>query len=165
MTIDNRIKTKKRKKLFLLFLRFMKDYHLISKIYNVETIRELNISIDRISNIFNDKDAEATDIFFYMDYHYRFNISKHLWEELLIKHTLNISRTEFIENFFKQNNLLEEYYVNLKKAKRTIYGLNLLGFVSGSFTWSTTPQGHSFWSEVNEDFKKYVYENINKKYE
>lgn len=78
MTIDNRIKNKKRKKLFLLFFRFMKDYHLISKIYNVETIRELNISIDRISNIFNDKDAEATDIFFYMDYHYRFNISKHL---------------------------------------------------------------------------------------
>ena len=43
MTIYNRIKTKKRKKLFLLFLRFLKDYHLISKIYNVETIRELNI--------------------------------------------------------------------------------------------------------------------------
>ena len=100
-----------------------------------------------------------------MDYHYLFNISKHLWEELLIKHTLNISRTEFIENFFKQNNLLEEYYVNLKKAKRTIYGLQLLGLVSSSFTWSTTPQGHSFWCKVHEDFNKYVYENINKKYE
>lgn len=165
MTIYNKIKSKKRKKLFLLFLRFLKDNHLISKIYNEKTIRELNISIDRISNIFNNEDAEATDIFFYMDYYYRFSVRNYLWEEVLVKHTLNISRTEFIENFFKQNNLLAEYYVNLKNAKRTTNHMQLLGLVSSSFTWTTTPQGHSFWKKVHEDFNKYVYENINKKYE
>ena len=165
MIIYNRIKNKKRKKLFLLFFRFLKDNHLISKIYNEKTIRELNISIDRISNIFNNEYAEATDIFFYMDYYYRFSVRNYLWEEVLVKHTLNISRTEFIENFFKQNNLLGEYYVNLKNAKRTTNHMQLLGLVSSSFTWTTTPQGHSFWSEVHEDFKKYVYEKLNKKYE
>ena len=165
MIIYNRIKNKKRKKLFLLFFRFLKDNHLISKIYNEKTIRELNISIDRISNIFNNEYAEATDIFFYMDYYYRFSVRNYLWEEVLVKHTLNISRTEFIENFFKQNNLLGEYYVNLKNAKRTTNHMQLLGLVSSSFTWTTTPQGHSFWEKVNKDFNKYVYENINKKYE
>lgn len=165
MKIYNRIKTNKRKKLFLLFLRFMKDNHLLSKLYNVKTIREANITIDRISNIFNNKDAEATDVFFYMDYHYHFFIRNYVWEELLIKHTLNISRTEFIENFFKQNNLLAEYYVNLKNAKRTINHMQLLGLVSSSFTWTTTPQGHSFWKKIHDDFNNYVYENINKKYE
>ena len=143
----------------------MKDNHLISKIYNEKTIRELNISIDRISNIFNNKDAEATDMFFYMDYYYHLSVRNYVWEELLVKHTLNISRTEFIENFFKQNNLLGEYYVNLKNAKRTINHMQLMGLVSSSFTWTTTPQGHSFWCKVHEDFNKYVYENLNKKYE
>ena len=165
MKIYNRIKTNKRKKLFLLFLRFLKDNHLLSKLYNVKTIRELNITIDRISNLFNNKDALATEMFFHMDYYYYFNIRNYLWEELLINHTLNISRTEFIENFFKQNNLLEEYYVNLKKANRILNHMPIIGLVSSSFTWSTTPQGHVFWCKVHDDFNNYVYENINKKYE
>jgi hypothetical protein len=165
MKIYNRIKTEKRKKLFLLFLRFLKDNHLISKFYNVKTTREVNISIDRMSNLFNDKDAKATDLFYYIDYYYLLNMKNYKWEEVLVKHTLNISRTEFIENFFKQNKLLKEYYVNLKKSKRDINNSQLIGLVSNSFTWSDTPQGHSFWRKVDDDFNEYVNENINKKYE
>jgi hypothetical protein len=57
------------------------------------------------------------------------------------------------------------FYVNLKKSKRDINNSQLIGLVSNSFTWSDTPQGHSFWRKVHEDFNNYVYENINKKYE
>ena len=34
MTIYNKIKNQKRKKLFLLFLRFLKDTHNVEKVYN-----------------------------------------------------------------------------------------------------------------------------------
>jgi hypothetical protein len=118
-----------------------------------------------MSNLFNDKDAKATDLFYYIDYYYLLNMKSYKWEELLINHTLNMSRTEFIENFFKQNNILKEYYVNLKKSKRDINYSQLIGLVSYSFTWSDTPQGHSFWRKVHDDFNEYVNENINKKYE
>ena len=172
MIIYNKIKNKKRKKLFLLFLRFLKDTHNVEQLYHLKNLyddilqmNEQEYIIKNLINIFNSDNVNMLMIVPYIRSYTKLEVSRKEWENFLIKKFFNISRTEFIENFFKQNNLLGEYYVNLKNAKRTTNHMQLLGLVSSSFTWTTTPQGHSFWEKVNKDFNKYVYENINKKYE
>jgi hypothetical protein len=144
----------------------MKDTHNVEQLYdNILQMNEQEYIIKNLINIFNSDSINVLMIAPYIMCYTKLEVSRKEWENFLIKKFFNISRTEFIENFFKQNNILAEYYVNLKNAKRTINHMQLLGLVSGSFTWTTTPQGHSFWCKVHEDFNKYVYENINKKYE
>ena len=93
----------------------------------------------------------------------KLEVSRKEWENFLIKKFFNISRTEFIENFFKERKILNEYITNLSLTNHSLNDeRSLIGMVSNSFTWSKTKQGDLFWIKVNRDFDNHVKDLINK---
>ncbi len=170
MTIYNKIKNQKRKKLFLLFLRFLKDTHNVEQLYHLKNLyddilqmNEQEYIIKNLINIFNSDNVNVLMIAPYIRSYTKLELSRKEWENFLIKKFFNISRTEFIENFFKERKILEEYIINLSLANHTLNDERLLiGMVSNSFTWSKTSQGDLFWIKVDRDFNKHVKDLINK---
>ena len=170
MIIYNKIKNKKRKKLFLLFLRFLKDTHNVKQLYNLRNLYD-NISqmneqeyiIKNLINIFNSDNVNVLMIVPYIRSYTKLEVSRKEWENFLIKKFFNISRTEFIENFFKERKILNEYITNLSLTNHSLNDeRSLIGMVSNSFTWSKTKQGDLFWIKVNRDFDNHVKDLINK---
>ena len=170
MIIYNKIKTTKRKKLFLLFLRFLKDTHNVEQLYKLKNLyddilqmNEQEYIIKNLINIFNSDNVNVLMIVPYIRSYTKLEVSRKEWENFLIKKFFNISRTEFIENFFKERKIWEEYIINLSLANHTLNDERLLiGMVSNSFTWSKTKQGDLFWIKVNRDFDNHVKDLINK---
>ena len=170
MTIYNKIKNKKRKKLFLLFLRFLKDTHNVEKLYNLRNLydnilqmNEQEYIIKNLIDIFNADSINVLMIAPYIMCYTKLEVSRKEWENFLIKKFFNISRTEFIENFFKERKILEEYIINLSLANHTLNDeRSLIGMVSNSFSWAKTIQGDLFWIKVDSDFNNHVKDLINK---
>ena len=170
MIIYNKIKTTKRKKLFLLFLRFLKDTHNVEQLYKLKNLyddilqmNEQEYIIKNLINIFNSDNVNVLMIVPYIRSYTKLEVSRKEWENFLIKKFFNISRTEFIENFFKERKILNEYIINLSLANHTLNDeRSLIGMVSNSFTWSKTKQGDLFWIKVNRDFDNHVKDLINK---
>lgn len=173
MKIYNKIKTKKRRKLFLLFLRFLKDTHNIEQLYklknsygNILQLNEQDYIIKNIINIFNADNVNVLMITPYIRSFTKLEISKNEWENFLIKKFFNITRTEFIENFFKERKILNEFNANLLSTNKTLNNeISLFGMVSNSFPWYKTKQGDLFWNTVNKDFNNHVMDLISKIYE
>ena len=78
-------------------------------------------------------------------------------------------RKRFFIDFLKYNNVFLQYRKNFiieqqKHAKNdTIKGLLsnfYLEMINYGFTWTETPQGHSFWSNLNQQWKNYIREKI-----
>ena len=170
MIIYNKIKTTKRKKLFLLFLRFLKDTHNVEQLYKLKNLyddilqmNEQEYIIKNLINIFNSDNVNVLMIVPYIRSYTKLEVSRKEWENFLIKKFFNISRTEFIENFFNERKIWEEYIINLSLANHTLNDeRSLIGMVSNSFTWSKTKQGDLFWIKVNRDFDNHVKDLINK---
>ena len=170
MIIYNKIKNKKRKKLFLLFLRFLKDTHNVEQLYHLKNLyddilqmNEQEYIIKNLINIFNSDNVNVLMIVPYIRSYTKLEVSRKEWENFLIKKFFNISRTEFIENFFNERKIWEEYIINLSLANHTLNDeRSLIGMVSNSFTWSKTKQGDLFWFKVNIDFDNHVKDLINK---
>ena len=170
MIIYNKIKTTKRKKLFLLFLRFLKDTHNVKQLYKLKNLYDNILQMDEqeyiiknFINIFNSDNVNVLMIVPYIKSYTKLELSRKEWENFLIKKFFNISRTEFIEKFFKERKIWEEYIINLSLANHTLNDeRSLIGMVSNSFTWSKTKQGDLFWIKVNRDFDNHVKDLINK---
>ena len=170
MIIYNKIKNKKRKKLFLLFLRFLKDTHNVEQLYHLKNLyddilqmNEQEYIIKNLINIFNSDNVNMLMIVPYIRSYTKLEVSRKEWENFLIKKFFNISRTEFIEKFFKERKIWEEYIINLSLANHTLNDeRSLIGMVSNSFTWSKTKQGDLFWFKVDRDFDNHVKDLINK---
>ena len=164
MIIYNKIKTTKRKKLFLLFLRFLKDTHNVEQLYKLKNLyddilqmNEQEYIIKNLINIFNSDNVNVLMIVPYIRSYTKLEVSRKEWENFLIKKFFNISRTEFIENFFKERKILNEYITNLSLTNHSLNDeRSLIGMVSNSFTWSKTKQGDLFWIKVNRDFDNHV---------
>ena len=170
MIIYNKIKTTKRKKLFLLFLRFLKDTHNVEQLYKLKNLyddilqmNEQEYIIKNLINIFNSDNVNVLMIVPYIRSYTKLEVSRKEWENFLIKKFFNISRTEFIENFFKERKILNEYITNLSLTNHSLNDeRSLIGMVSNSFTWSKTKQGDLFWITVDREFNNHVRDLINK---
>ncbi len=55
-----------------------------------------------------------------------------------------------LQEFLKQNNALEAYERNIHRKK--CGGIGEYWLLSGAFIWSETPEGHKYWSNLNEKF-------------
>ena len=66
-----------------------------------------------------------------------------------------------IVQFLKDNGVYEVFFENLFKQKQGrdlsdyfLFGFSNYNAISSAFTWSNTPEGHTFWSEISEEFNK-----------
>ena len=66
-----------------------------------------------------------------------------------------------IIQFLKDNGVYDVFFENLFKQKqgRDLSNYFLFGFsnynaILSAFTWGNTPEGHTFWSEISEEFNK-----------
>lgn len=71
--------------------------------------------------------------------------------------------TSRFEKFLINRNLLEKFKHNLKNRTdhsiiRTIPALLILkpptSLISSAFIWDNSPEGHSFWGAVDEDWRR-----------
>lgn len=81
--------------------------------------------------------------------------------------------TEIIVSFMKDHNCFDQWKTNfVAKCERTetcpLKRLNMFldrgfftdRFISRSFTWIDTPQGHSYWSDLNRRLDDYIAERL-----
>lgn len=54
--------------------------------------------------------------------------------------------TPELEQFLRKKRVLTKFIKNLKGRQFQ------LAFISQAFTWKNTPEGHSFWSDLNYKF-------------
>ena len=66
-----------------------------------------------------------------------------------------------IVQFLKDNGVYEVFFENLFKQKQGrdlsdyfLFGFSNYNAISSAFTWGNTPEGHTFWSEISEEFNK-----------
>lgn len=56
----------------------------------------------------------------------------------------------------------KRYAENNGKTFEDLYRRNPSGMVDAAFTWSQTPEGRSFWSNINEEFADWYYDENTK---
>lgn len=66
-----------------------------------------------------------------------------------------------IVQFLKDKGVCEMFYANLLHQKQgedlrkyLSYGFFEYNAISAAFTWSDTPEGHTFWSEISKSFNE-----------
>ena len=79
-------------------------------------------------------------------------------------------RKRFFIDFLKENNLYLKYKINFNKSKRrtlcredtfeSLINEEYEEAINYAFTWAKTPQGHRFWSDLNQQWKNYIREKI-----
>ena len=86
------------------------------------------------------------------------------WEDIDDEElSVDIIYDEDFTNFLVDNNAYDEYLHAMKKVNgcNSVDEINnkLRGFlktrvIDGSFGWSTTPQGHEYWENLHDKWKK-----------
>ena len=66
-----------------------------------------------------------------------------------------------IVQFLKDNGVYEVFFENLFKQKQGmdlsdyfLFDFSNYNAISSAFTWDNTPEGHTFWLEISEEFNK-----------
>ena len=84
-------------------------------------------------------------------------------------------RLKYIKRFLKEHGVYTIFFKNVKERRFDEYSLLLTGFggsweemvksrscvdnvIDASFVWKNTPQGHDFWSELDNTFHREYYE-------
>ena len=73
------------------------------------------------------------------------------------------NKIKFFVNFLKEKNAYSKYRHNLLLHKGYYYRTFIKmfmnsGTLSNSFFWRDTKEGHDYWSELDEEYKKRYYE-------
>ena len=70
----------------------------------------------------------------------------------------NIMNEQFIK-FLKKHGALRKFKYNLK-VSREDYDINdHIGNIGGGFTWSDTPEGQDYWSNLNTLWSEYEFKS------
>ena len=57
------------------------------------------------------------------------------------------------KDFLRKHNVYDSYIINTiergKDVKSFIESTRKISYISAAFTWNDTPQGHSYWNNIN----------------
>ena len=149
------MKYKKETKEFIKFLKKEGVYHkFIENLSTFNTINDLlieQISIDYLVGAFTWYNTKEGSSFW--------NELNDKWEKKV--ESITRKNKKLLKKFLKKEGVYHKFVKNLKNLGSVSlnelprkYKLHKL--ISSSFVWRATPEGHTFWNEINKKWKKKI---------